>query len=98
MDSEEFAELQAYERYFEPIGDARDDLRAALVAYHTGTAFCGSRGKTIRDFSLHFKPPTFEEADPAERELAIRDKMATWRQSHNSALGKPNGNNRKSGR
>jgi hypothetical protein len=95
MDSEEFAELQAYERYFEPTGDAREDLRAALVAYHAASAFGGSRGQTLRDYQFKFKPPTFTE-DPAEQEHAIRDKMSAWRESHNAALARQkHGNNRK---
>jgi hypothetical protein len=96
MDSEEFAELQAYERYFEPTGDSREDLRAALVAYHAASAFGGSRGQTLRDYQFKFKPPTFTE-DPAEQEHAIRDKMSAWRESHNAALARQkHGNNRKS--
>ena len=79
MDSEEFAELQAFERYFEPIGEDRADLRAGVIAYHASSAFGGSGGRTIRDCSLKFKEPTFTDDDGAERERRIRLNLETMR-------------------
>jgi hypothetical protein len=88
MDSEEFAELQAYERYFGPIGEDRADLRAALIAYCAASAFGGAKGQTLRDYLLKFNAPKFAEEDPADHGRAIREKMAAYREAHNAALAK----------
>lgn len=52
MDSKEFTEWMAYDRYIETIGDAREDLRTGILA--SATANHGAR-----DIKKPYKPSDF---------------------------------------
>jgi len=80
FDAREFAELIAFQRYYEPVGEARDDLRAALVAYHAGTAFGNPDRRTMSDFVLKFREPFQDLEDEVQQHAEhVRAKMAAFR-------------------
>lgn len=72
MDSEEFAELLAYETYFEPMGEQRADLRAALVAASNGSG-------RIADYRLKFRPPFQSDRNPDDVSARMKAYFAARR-------------------
>jgi len=96
LDSVDFAELLAFKRYIEPIGDERADAQAALVAYHAANAFGGGGKSRMRDYVLKFEPH-FEDTPsetPQQRSERIKASMAELRARQQVRKAKQNGNNR----
>ena len=88
MSSREFAEWLAFAG-LEPLGDARGDLQAAIIAATVANMLRGkdSQPVSIEDMLPHFDDAeTDEEPDPAETQAAVSRQLAAV-EAWNAALG-----------
>ena len=90
MSSREFAEWLAFAG-LEPLGDARGDLQAAIIAATVANMLRGKDSSPvgIEDMLLRFDEPAAEpddEPDPAETQAAVSRQLAAV-EAWNAALG-----------
>ena len=75
VNSKEYAWWMAYDR-IDPIGQERDDIRAALICETIAKA-AGNKNCSIDDFILKFQPePSLTRADRIQK---VRAAMATMK-------------------